>query len=115
MKFRADPTNEQSSFFEIEKNKVRVLGPANQHTVFNHSETLPKAGIYYFKFKILRSPVKEIMAGICGKNIKSQINQAAYQSHYFMALRYKDGYYYSKKPLSTGAEITFTEDAVLEV
>ena len=64
----------------------------------------------------MRSAAKQILVGICGKNIKSQINAGTDQSPYFMGFNYSNGYLYWKAgSIATGAEILFTEESVLEV
>lgn len=54
--------------------------------IYNHHETLPFTGIFHFKFKILRGAKPSmIVAGICGKNIKSYTTEASVtKSPYFM-------------------------------
>jgi hypothetical protein len=97
-----DQTNERPNLLEIDKNKIRAVGANAQYFICNHCETLPKVGIYYFKFRILRTATRAIMAGICGKNIKTFIANTAVHSKYYMGYCFNDGNYYANATNTAG-------------
>ena len=84
---------EDYKVFDVDGRKIKML-ETDQHIIFNHSEILPKKGIFYFKIRVIKTSDRRIYVGICGKNIISFLNQNAYNSPYFMGFYLYGGYLY---------------------
>jgi hypothetical protein len=93
IEFQEDKTNLNYRSFEILSNnplKIKMLGV--QMVNFNHCNTLPSKGIFYFKVKIIQSNQTNICLGICEKSIKSLVYSC--RSPLFMGLFIGNGCIY---------------------
>jgi hypothetical protein len=63
---KGDETNKNYKSFEVTENsrKIKMVGP-NAHTPFNHTNALPKEGIFDFKIKVVKTTSKYVFIGIC--------------------------------------------------
>lgn len=74
--------------FEISGQKeVKYLGN-NAHSIMNHFEPLPKAGLFFFQVKIIKTYAKNLIFGACTNEIKSLQN--IYHSPQFIGLHFSE-------------------------
>lgn len=93
------------------------LVTGNQLVLYNHNETLPMSGLFYFKFKPIKVYNKNFYAGLCGKNIISEMNDGILKSPYFMAFKFQGkGSYITNNTVIEGVgELNLTEGSVIKV
>ena len=65
IEFHSDESNLNFKNFEVQQNSIVSYQGGNSHAILNHFEPLPKAGLYYFQAKILKTYGKNLIFGAC--------------------------------------------------
>lgn len=99
------------------KDNIVSVKTGNQFLLYNHNETLPTSGLFYFKFKPTKVTNKNFYAGLCGKNIINDHAEDILKSPYFMALKFENkGSYMTGTTVIAGVgDIKLTENSVIKV